>query len=96
VILFSNLYRFSNFCSGLSSKELWHILGRSYAQIPTDLAIFAPAEVAAIDDITSGGAASAVGVWNVSNGVLFEHFTVWNPEWGRFAGPDRMQWNVDH
>ena len=31
--------------------------------------------------LTSGGAASAVGVWNVSNGVLFEHFTVWNPEW---------------
>ena len=51
MILFSNLYRFSNFCSGLSSKEPWHILGRSYAQIPADLAIFAPAEVAAIDDI---------------------------------------------
>jgi hypothetical protein len=31
--------------------------------------------------LTSGGAASAVGVWNISNGVLFEHFTAWNPEW---------------
>jgi hypothetical protein len=30
---------------------------------------------------TSGGTASAVGVWKISNGVLFEHFTAWNPEW---------------